>query len=226
MARKRRKTGRKSNKWKWIGYIAMGLSTTGGTGGYLFRDHPMLAGLVRAVLGAENRPVGEALASGLREVVSLRVAGRFTVRVTEVELGPEVARGGRGPTVQVVVTKVDAAGRDGIVWESAPKVAEEDDRGGWVASWADDPFRVAWAPGERFVVEVIESQGLFHSSTFAMTHAGSSASFGLGSGERTVVRPADDRPESVGRIVFRTDRADDLGAAATAQVFDRVPIRR
>jgi hypothetical protein len=219
---------KKSTKWKWAAYAAMFLGTSGGGGGYLLKDHPMLASLLQSILGdvQEDKPVGEAVAGRIKQVVSDRVAGRFEVKVKSVQLGAEASENRRAPSLQLVVKRQDAQGVTKTVWESEPVPAKQEvGNGPWAADFSASPFQVDWKPGEEVFVEVVQTRGFRRPTTFVM-HDPKTDRFPLAQGSHTLKMDGVDNPSGKNTITFQTSRLGNLAVDATATLIQDVSRKR
>lgn len=232
MAR-RRKSSKAGWNWKRIAYVGLLLTSgSGGAGGYLFKDHPALANLLHAVLGTvagEGDPADADLAGKLKQVLdrgrAFQSAGRFSVAVDAVELGP--IDGSRAPRVAISVRSIDASGHDTELWASEEVAATRDEASGvWVAHPDQDPFEVNWAPGQKIAVSVTARAGSRGSTKLYMVGATAPGfplrpgAYGLRDGDRPNVAADPTTPGR--RIVFKTTRIPDGPAPAPTRTA-RVP---
>jgi hypothetical protein len=227
MARKRASAS-KSNKMKYIAWAVMLLTTSGGSGGYLLKDHPLLAGVIQAVLGdvSDDKSLKEAVAARIKEAASTRVGGRFEVKITAVELGAELAEARRAPSLHVVVKRQDPDGYEDVLWQSPARTAKQVvGNGPWTIDLSEDPFRVDWKPGDQLTVEVVHNRGVRKSTTFVMASP-KVDTFPMARGEHTLKMAGVETPSGKNKIVFEPTRLGNLAADATAVLIDRVPNRR
>src|SRR3954469_11180659 len=159
-------THKKNSLLKRAIYFVLMMVTGGGAGvgGWAFKDHPRLQGLVATVLGKNAEPGAEGgeiktvLAEAVKEAIgggNGRKAGVYKVRITELKLDPRLFPAGRTVDIQARVRKFDGQGKETTVWESKGygeklAVAGKDDL---VVDWARRPFEIDWAPGTKVVVE-------------------------------------------------------------------------
>lgn len=226
MARRKRSANAGWN-WKRLAYIALVItSSSGGFGGYLLKDHPALAGLLQAVLGtvAEGGDLSDAdLAGQFKQVIEktrgFQTAGSFATTITTVDLGAMDVK--KAPRVEVSVRSVDAQGDDEEIWAGDLRPATRDEvDGNWSASWADQPFEVDWAPGQRLAVAVTAWTGSRRSTKLYMV-AGKGAGFPLRPGAYSLRDGKDPGapPDPNGpkrRIVFNATRIPDAATPAPA----------
>lgn len=225
---KRKTTTKKKKKWSLYAWIAMFLTGSGGGGGFMLKDHPMVANLVHSVFGdvPTDQPVGQVVAGRLKQEVSNRIPGRFEIKVNELEIGAEAAKGKKGPSLAVRVKRVDADGKSTVVWESPSQTAKRDVAGDpWKTDWKAEPFRVDWKPGEQVVVEVVQARGLLESTTFVMNEPAKDT-FPLTSGTHVLKMAGVDTPSGKNKITLQATRLGSLKADATAQLIDRIPVKR
>ncbi len=227
MAR-RRKSSKTGWDWKRIAYIGLLLTSgSGGAGGYLLKDHPMLANLLHTVLGTvagDGDPADANLAGKLKQVLdatrAFQTAGSFAVTIDAVEIGAiDVPK---APRVEVSIRAVDASGQAVEIWagDETPAVRDEVN-GNWIAHWHDDPFQVDWAPGQKIAVAVTAWTGRRSSTKLYMVAAQTPGfplrpgAYALRDGDKPTA-PAD--PFTPGRrIVFKSTRIPDGPAPAPAR---------
>jgi hypothetical protein len=237
MARRRRKRTSSSNStwnWKRLAYIALLLTSgSGGMGGYMLKDHPLLASILQSVLGTvaqTGNPGDVDLASQVKQVVEktrgFATAGTFAVTIDSITLGAiEVTK---APRVQVSVRSVDAEGQEIELWGGGPRPAVRDEANGcWMVEWDDKPFELAWSPGQRIAVAVTAWTGRATPYKFYMVNGKlpgfplRPGSFALreGSGSTTAADPSKAEP----RIIFNSSRLPDTPAAGSAAQIARAP---
>jgi hypothetical protein len=216
----KRRTARKTwfSKLKYLILLLTGSGA--GLGSYHYRD--TLLG--RVVEKASETPEGarikalvaEKINTALKKDDGFSKPGVFEVRVSQVVLDPEVFKPGHRVGMEVVVHKVAADGKKKTVWDSKPfgqriGIAGQNELS---AYWEDRPFEVAWGPGDKFLVEVFDRNGIWSTKIFEMTEdEADSKDFPLKSGTHPITfvskgpKPAD--PEA-SKLVLTSRRISDL----------------
>lgn len=224
--KKRRSPAEKAAQLRRILYfVAMVVSGGGaGVGGWLCKDYPQLQPIIALFLGQaeQSGEVAElegAFGSAVSGVLSESGTrpGVYQVKIDSVQLDPKSFTPGRTVDIQAQVRRIDADGRESIVWESRTygenlAVVGRDELS---AHWAHRPFEIEWRKGDRFMIEVWDRRaGLFSAQSFRMARRNDDA-FPLASGEFALepegrVRAGTD--PSRNRIVLASRRTGDSAA--------------
>ena len=222
--------------WKRLAYIGLVLTSgSGGFGGYMLKDHPVLADMIQTVLGTMANggdPADVNLAGQLKQVLAkttaFQKAGTFAVTVSSIGIGAlDVSR---APRVEVSVRTVDPRGVEAEIWGGDARPASRDPvDGNWSVNWADESFEVDWAPGQRIAVAVTAWTGLRRSTKLYMVN-GHGPGFPLRPGaydlrddSQTAAAVDADAPKR--RIVFQATRLPEAGATAAPERTARAPGR-
>jgi hypothetical protein len=229
-----------------------------GVGGYTYRDHPIVRQLlgkakeeaeangidvakvedaakdalkvVAADLGKKAEDGLGALEKAAADKVNIDRPGRFEVAVAAVRVDPEEFRAGRSAELDVRVIRHPAKGDDSVAWEAKATARASDDTDGLLElSWAKHPFRVDWAPGDEYTIEVRDRKllGLSEPTWFTLD-LDADGGFPLRSHTYHLARRADGkatRDPSANAIILKSHRLDDDPAPAVAE-GDRRSARR
>lgn len=237
MAEKKSKAKAKGIK-SWLPML-VALLTGGGVGGWQLSDHPALQKALHflAVQTGASDEVKEAIAKGevptkvvgevLTQVAETATAptkpGVYEVKIDKLKLDPSFLPSGRTVDLQVRVRKIQADGKEGTVWESdsyGERLAQVG-RDPLTASWSERPFRVAWQPGEQFLVEIWNKRGLRDTRLFVMSEPDGKGAFPMRSGSHALelvardLKPTD-RPEGNSLELSATRVGDVPGSTASS----------
>ncbi|MDR3638421.1 MAG: hypothetical protein P4L84_31750 [Isosphaeraceae bacterium] len=183
-----------------------------GVGGWQFKDHPLLQQIFQGVSQVDpekpllEQGVVQAAVKALEHHESFREPGSYEVKVATVKIDPALVRTGHLSDVVVHVRKRDAQGHETVVWDSktagAPTVP--DSKGSASVGWPDVSFRVDWAPGDRFTVDVWQGWGLISTRHFETDLAQEDA-FPLRTGSQPLALVGQSLPPSdANQIVFES----------------------
>ncbi|QEH34205.1 hypothetical protein OJF2_27400 [Aquisphaera giovannonii] len=210
---------------KRIGYVLAMLATGGaGAGGWAFKDRPILRAVYARLVGRDAQsesPVGD-IKDRLKQAVVGAIApddprkpGVFRVKIDEIQLDPKLFKPGRTVDMQARVVRIDASGKESIVWDSKEygenlAVVGKDDL---VASFTVRPFEIQWGADDEVVVQVWDRKGgLFDRRELKMALP-EPGKFPLGSGTHAlevVGRKVEALESPRNRIVFRSERLRGL----------------
>lgn len=211
-----------------------------GVGGYTYRDDPFVRGLLgRAKEKAEDNGIDvakvegeakealESLASTVGKKVEAGVGaiekkvadkagssrpGTFEVAITAVKVDPDEFHAGRSAELDVRVIRHPAkGGADSVLWKgkAAARAVNEAD-GLLELSWSRHPFRVDWAPGDEYTIEVRDHHLLGRETPWFALDLGDDGSFPLRSKTHRLTR-ADGKPTrdpSSNAIVLESHRVE------------------
>jgi hypothetical protein len=151
-------------------FVVMVLTGGAGVGGWAFKDHPQMRALLDLVLGKSEHAVGdggdlksklESAALGMLDRENPRQAGAFKVKIAEIKLDPKLFKAGHTVDIQTRVRKLDAQGKETIIWQSKSygenlAVVGKDDL---TVTFVSRPFEMEWSPGDRVFVDVWDRNG-------------------------------------------------------------------
>ncbi|HEY2156877.1 MAG TPA: hypothetical protein VGH33_14695 [Isosphaeraceae bacterium] len=219
-----------------------------GVGGYTYRDHP----IVRQLLGKAKeeaeangidvakvedaakdalRAVAADLEKTVKDKAGVDRPGTFEVAVAAVRVDPEEFRAGHSAELDVRVIRHPARGDDSVAWEAKATARASDDTDGLLElSWAKHPFRVDWAPGDEYTIEVRDRKllGLSEPTWFTLD-LDADGGFPLRSHTYHLAKRADGkatRDPTANAIILKSHRLDDDPAPAVAEGDRRRPARR
>jgi hypothetical protein len=222
-------------------YFVVMVMTGGGAGigGWFFKDYPQLKPVAEAVFGKSVEELGQTKAAVIKEKLSTVVSevlandpkrpGVYKVRITELSLDPKQFAEGRTVDIQAEVRKIDADGKNTLVWESKTfgenlAVVGRDDLS---VDWNKRPFEIEWKPGEQIVVAAWDRKsGFFSPKTFKMALPEPGA-FPLASGPHALaVASSKGAVDSdLNRIVFDSRRVGNAAQPDDARKGpDREPV--
>jgi hypothetical protein len=222
MARKRER-GKKGG-WlnlTWLKAILPLLLGGAGAGGYTFKDHPVVAALVRQITG-QAKPgdptVAEAIAQKIAAVKPdpFTKPGDFRVELTQIAIDPATIGATDSTEVRVVVVHYGDDAKREVLWQSPAPATRYRMRGQdtWVAAWEDASFSFRWLPGDRVVVEVWERRGLRPSKVFEYASA-SKERLPLATGDHPLtltLKGAKPFPTEANTVTFDTRPIEDRAA--------------
>lgn len=205
-------------RWvKWLSVLTL-LLTGGGVGGYQLSDNaPLLRllGLARSKVGpVDSGSLGEGVIAAIDRLDQFHQEGVFEVKLERVTLDPRDYPTGQTVDIQARVLKIGPDGAESVAWTSRTwgerlAVVGRDDL---TAGWPDRPFRLAWTPGDRYLLEVWNTRGRQASRLFVLERSGGPDEFPLRSGTVQLGLHADGRPvrnPQANTIVLAADRTGD-----------------
>ena len=187
-----------------------------GVGGWQLKDHPLLQQILQRVTQADpDKPLitGELVKDAVHALEhheSFREPGSYEVKVATVKIDPAIIKSGQLHEVEVRVRKRDARGHETVVWESrsAGAPSEVEGRAPGTVGWPDTPFRVDWAPGDQFTIDVWQGHGLISTWHFK-TSLDQADAFPLRTGPQDLALAGQSLPPSdANQIVFESRRLD------------------
>lgn len=223
---------KRRSKWaKWLSLLTL-LLTGGGVGSYQLSDNAVilrLLGLTRAKVGpAGTRLLDEGVIAAIDRLDPFRQGGIFEVKIEQVSLDPKDYQAGQTVDIQARVMKLDPDGSKSVAWSSQPlgerlAVVGRDDL---TTGWPDHPFRLTWAPGERYLLEIWNTRGRRPSRLFVLERSGASDEFPLRSGLVQLGLHPDGRPvrnPQANTIVLTASRAASRPDAPQPTQADTAP---
>lgn len=204
-----------------------------GLGGYTYRDHPLVRQLLgrakdeaeangidvakvedeaKGVLKTLAADVGKGVKAVERQAEDQR-PGTYEVALAAVRVDPDEFRAGRSAELDVRVICHEAKGdRDRVVWKGQATARSTEDSDGLLElSWSRHPFRVDWAPGDEYTIEVRDRHLLGRESTWFTLDLGDDGGFPLRSKTYHLKSRADGQPTrdpSANAIVLKSRRLE------------------
>jgi hypothetical protein len=193
-----------------------------GLGGYEFRDHPVLAAIVRFLTGQAKpgdgtlvKAIVEEAGAAAKKAKEFASAGTFEVNLKRISLDPATVGSDRSPELRAVVVRYGDDGRRQVVWQSknasisrgggAGDSDSDSDAVAVVASFEEPAFEIPWQPGDRLVVEIWERRLLRGVKLFERADA-SQEKFPLAPGDYPLKLVASGgRGEDPGRNILTVD---------------------
>jgi hypothetical protein len=209
---------RKPKRLKWLSYLVL-LLTGGGVGGWQLSDNTVLRRLLgfaeQKVGRVDPGEIGHGVIAALDRLDSYHREGVFEVALERVRLDPSDFKEGQTVDIQARVLKIGSDGKASVVWDSRRwgnrlAVVGRDEL---TAGWPDRPFRLAWAPGDRYVLEIWNTKGLRATRLFVLDRIGDGDEFPLRSGSVSLGLYADGRPvrdPKANTIEILAERTGDL----------------
>jgi len=232
---------KESSLFRRLVYFLVMVMTGGGAGigGWFFKDHPQLKTAAEAILGKSVEELGQTKAAVIKETLSTVVSevvsrnpnrpGVYKVRITELALDPKQFADGKTVDIQAEVRKIDADGKNTLVWESKSfgenlAVVGRDDL---TVDWNNRPFEIEWKAGEQIVVAAWDRKsGFFSPKTFKMALP-PPGTFPLATGPHAMaVASSKGAVDSdLNRIVFNSQRVGNAAAPSPDRKgSDRQPV--
>jgi hypothetical protein len=199
-----------------------------GLGGYEFRDHPILAAIVKFLTGQSKpgdgtlvKAIVEEVGTATKKAKQFEGEGTFEVNLKEISLDPATLGNDKAPELRAVVVRYDDDGKRQIVWQSKnatvrPAAGKSDPI---VAAFDEEPFEVAWKPGDRFVIEIWTRRLLRGVKLFERADA-SQEKFPLAPGEyplKLVANGARSADAAASSVTFEAKRKDDEASSRVAR---------
>jgi hypothetical protein len=191
---------KRKSKWiKWLSYVGL-LLTGGGVGGWQLSESEVLLrllGFAETKAGRmDHGSLSEGVIAAIDQLDPYRKEGVYEVSLDRVTLDPRDFKDGQTMDIQARVLKVGPEGTKSVVWDSRRwgnrlAVVGRDDL---TAGWPDRPFRLTWAAGDRYLLEIWNTKGLRATRLFVLDRVGDTDAFPLRPGSVAMGLHADGSP--------------------------------